>query len=454
MAYGGDWGDEPNDGNFCMDGMLHSDHTPHPGLTEYRKAIEPVQTLKLKGNEVTIVNRYDHRTMDHLVATWSLVDEAGSSKETLVAIPSGVKPHTEAKITIEGLPEKFGSETYLRLSFKLPEATEWSPADYELAFGEHQLSPAKSLSAIQSSQPASAAPTATQEASGTLTIKTADGATSWTVDLVLGALAGLYREGSETNLITQPATMDFYRALTDNDRLCHFGKHWLDRRLHQTKHHVRKVTWGVAGSALEVKISGRVAPPVLAWAVELDTTLTFSSHGVRIHTRGKPGGALSPDTFARIGLTLGLKGVEEVSWFGRGPGESYRDKKLSQPFGAHTSSVDDLFVNYEYPQEGGNRTDVRTVEFQSEKSKERSKEKVLRARFGDLEGASFSAMRYSAGDLDAALHPYDLKERRREDVVVRLDFAHHGIGTGSCGPVTLREYKLRAGEFEFEVLLD
>lgn len=450
MAYGGDWGDEPNDGNFCMDGMLHSDHTPHPGLTEYRKAIEPVQTLRLEGNEVIIVNRYDHRTLDHLKATWCLVDEKGRGEEKSVQIPHGVKPHTEAKIVIEGLPKEFSSETYVRISFKLPEETVWSPADCEIAFGEHQLSPAQTLSSITASLKSTAAPSVTQSTPGTLTIKTADASTTWTVDLTLGALSGWHRAADPSkNLITIPAGLDFYRALTDNDEGAHFGKQWRERRLHQTKHHTRKVSWSPQGETLQVKIEGRIAPPVLAWGVDVVSTLTFSDAGVSIRTKGSPGGALLPDTFARIGLTVGLAGVENVSWFGRGPGESYSDKKLSQSFGAYTASVDDLFVDYEFPQDGGNRTDVRTVTFLSEK-----KDKVLRARFGELEGTSFSAMRYTTKDVDEAKHPYELRERRRGDVVARLDFAHHGLGTGSCGPETLPEYVLKAGEFEFEVVLD
>ena len=88
-AYGGDWGDDPHDGHFCMDGLLHSDHTPTPGLTEYRKAIEPVQTLSLKGNELTVVNRYDHLDLDHLDCSWTIVDEIGTSDETPCDIPEG-----------------------------------------------------------------------------------------------------------------------------------------------------------------------------------------------------------------------------------------------------------------------------------------------------------------------------------------------------------------------------
>ncbi|SPO04751.1 related to beta-galactosidase [Cephalotrichum gorgonifer] len=454
MAYGGDWGDEPNDGNFCMDGLLFSDHTPTPGLTEYRKAIEPVQTVKLEGNELTIVNRYDHRTLDHLVASWRIIDETGQSKEKLVKIPSGVKPHTQTKVALSGLPTRFSGETYIRISFRLPSETPWSPANFEVAFGEHQISPARSLTTIQSLlPPPSLAPTVSQSTPGTLTITSPGGASNWTVDLTLGALVSWRRSSSpDKNILTSPVTMDFYRALTDNDRGGRFGRQWLARRLHQTKHHVRQVTWRVVDTALEVHVTGRIAPPVLAWGVDLVTVLSFSGDRVSIRVKGTPGGPLLPDTFARIGLTLGLTGVKSASWFGRGPGESYRDKKLSQSIGVHNSSVDDLFVDYEFPQDGGNRTDVRSVEFRSAPGEE--EERVLRARFGDLEGASFSAMRYTTADLDECRHPYELRERRREDVVVRLDWAHHGLGTGSCGPATLPEYELRTGAFEFEVLLD
>lgn len=241
--------------------------------------------------------------------------------------------------------------------------------------------------------------------------------------------------------------MDFYRAVTDNDRGGH-GKQWLERRVHQTSHHVRQVKWQDIDDSVEIEVTGRIAPPVLAWAVDVVTTYKFRGDSLTVHIHGKPSGLLLPETFARIGVTTGLAGVDKVQWWGRGPGESYSDKKHSQAFGNWESSVEDLWVDYEFPQDGGNRTDVRWVEFTGRHGR------TLRARFGDLDGASFSAMHYTTKDVDESTHPYELHKKKREDTIVRLDWKHHGLGTGSCGPATLEEYQLKTDEFDVEILLD
>lgn len=88
-AYGGDFGDEPNDGNFVMDGMLFSNHTPTPGLHEYKKAIEPVQSLEFSESNITIINRYDHITIDHLKCEWMIVGGQRSRSTKEVLIPKG-----------------------------------------------------------------------------------------------------------------------------------------------------------------------------------------------------------------------------------------------------------------------------------------------------------------------------------------------------------------------------
>lgn len=181
----------------------------------------------------------------------------------------------------------------------------------------------------------------------------------------------------------------------------------------------------------------------------MDTTLTytFTDNHVSIKVKGKPRGFTFPSTFARIGLTLGLNDIDRATWFGRGPGESYRDKKIAQRFGTYHAPIDELFTDYEFPQESGNRTDTRWVQFQGKKG-------GMKASFGNLEEASFSALHYDTKALDEAKHPYELYKSKKEETIVRLDWAHHGLGTGSCGPATLPKYVLKAGDFEYEVLLE
>jgi beta-galactosidase len=372
---------------------------------------------------------------------------------------SGVKPHSKAKLTLKGLPTKFKSEAWIRVSFRLGDATAWAKKDTEVAFGEHQLCPARSIIQLQASLPDPTGVPSIQEAEpGILAIATPDGSSAWSIDMALGALTSWKKSASPgKELMTEPITIDFYRALTDNDAGGRFGNNWRDRRLHQTKHHVKQIRWEVQRAGLVVHVEGRVGPPVLAWGADTTVKYTFTTHGVCIHARIRPHGLLLPNTFARVGLTLGLKGVEDVRWFGRGPGESYCDKKMAQSMGNWTSPVDGLFFDYEFPQDTGNRTDVRWVEFlgKGEEKGAGESKRLLRARFGDLDGASFSALHYTTKDLDKCLHPYELHARKREDTIVRLDWAHHGLGTGSCGPATLPDYELRTDKvFDFQILLD
>lgn len=183
------------------------------------------------------------------------------------------------------------------------------------------------------------------------------------------------------------------------------------------------------------------------WSVDATFTYTFTGERISLKVLGVPRGNRLPDTFARVGLTLALNNITKATWWGRGPGESYSDKKYSQRIGKYSASIGDLFTDYEFPQETGNRTDVKWVEFGGTGP-------TLKASFGDVEGASFSALHYTTPDLDECRHPYELYNKKKEETIVRLDWAHHGLGTGSCGPATLPQYQLKSKRFEYEILLE
>ncbi|KAG6040647.1 hypothetical protein E4U41_007548 [Claviceps citrina] len=455
MGYGGDFGDEPNDYNFVMDGLLVSEHDVSSNVTEYAKAIEPVQTLCLHHHEITIVNRYDFLTLDHLVAEWCVVSDGKKLTGGRVDIPKGIRPHTEAIATADGfhygmLLEIHG-EAYLQIRFRNKFETNWAPAHHQVATGELRVSRPLPVSAMQAVEPPMPKPTMqlASERPTLIPISSASGKSVWTMDTVTGTLVSWTRTHVPgVELITEPIRMDFYRALTDNDRAGH-GREWRDRRLHQTSTHVQQVRLDEVKDGIAVQVKQRIAPPALAWAVDTTWTYHFRGESVAINVQGRAHGPNLPSTFARIGITVGVCGAERVRWWGRGPGESYRDKKHSQLHGNWAATVDELWVDYEFPQDGGNRTDVRWVELLGAGGR------LVRANFGDLDGASFSAAHFSTSDVDASTHPYELHRRRRSDTLVRLDWAHHGLGTASCGPWTLPQYSLRAdGAFDYDILLD
>ncbi|KAK2591760.1 hypothetical protein QQS21_010550 [Conoideocrella luteorostrata] len=453
MGYGGDFGDEPNDYNFVMDGLLVSEHNLTSNIAEYAKAIEPVQTLSLHHHDITVANRYDFLTLDHLVASWSVVSDGKKLTGGRVAIPKGIKPHTEATVTAEGFHDgmlrEIHGEAYLQIRFRMKHETNWAPADYQVATGQLRVSKPLSVNAIQAVEPPMPKPTMQMSSDSLVNISSASGESVWTINTVIGTLVSWKRKNlPNTELITEPITMDFYRALTDNDRGGH-GREWQDRRLHQTSTHVKQVRFDKAKDGIIVEIRQRIAPPALVWAVDITWTYHFRGESVAINVKGKPHGLNLPSTFARIGITMGLSGAERVRWWGRGPGESYRDKKYSQLHGNWVSTVDDLWVDYEFPQDGGNRTDVRWIEILGDNGR------LLRANFGDLDGASFSAMHYTTKDIDKCTHPYELHKHKRKDTIVRLDWAHHGLGTASCGPWTLPQYSLTTDQdFSYDILLD
>ncbi|KFZ15053.1 hypothetical protein V501_02909 [Pseudogymnoascus sp. VKM F-4519 (FW-2642)] len=443
-GYGGDFGDTPNDGNFVMDGLLFSDHTPTPGLIEYKKAIEPVQVIGGSYNEVEVINRYDFATLDHLQCKWSIVGDRYEELGGDISIPKGIQPGQTAKLAIPFTAiDNVPAGAVLQVTFTLKEATIWAEAGHEIAWGQIELKPATSLQSL--TPPSSTCPTLTQKSPTLLSISSATSA--WEFNLVTGSLSSWKKGGSE--IIHTAPVMDFYRPQTDND-FPHDGAEWKEKHLEQTAEHTRQVSWGTSGTNVTVTVQKRIAPPVLEWSVDTTITYTFGETSVGIKVTGTTQGANLPKTWARIGLTMALNSeVNGVEWFGRGPGESYSDKKLSQRIGTWKSPVDALFTNYEYPQESGNRTDVRWVAFQ-----DGTGAPLLKASFGDKEGCSFSASHYTATDIDKATHPYLLEREKREEVIVRLDWRHHGLGTGSCGPKTMEEYALKSGPFEFSLLLE
>ena len=364
----------------------------------------------------------------------------------LLTNQSGVQPGQIAELEIEGLSHIPQLECYLEVIFTLREATSWAEAGHEIAFGQINLvraHPFQVLKGMESPKDTASGPKYSQTSPQEVEIVASTG-TVWKFNVAHGNLVSCRKAGLPELIHTSPV-MDFYRALTDNDRP-QDGVGWLTSRLHQTKSHVRSVTWSGNDSNVTVIVTSRIAPAVLEWCVDTTFTYTFTNSGLFIKVAGVPRGENTPPNFARIGLTLSLNSIDRATWFGRGPGESYCDKKLSQRMGNWSAAIEDLYTDYEFPQESGNRTDVRWVGFKGPRGE-------LKAYFGDQEGCSFSALHYETKDLDDCTHPYELYKRKKDETIVRLDWAHHGLGTGSCGPKTLPKYELRSGPFEFEILL-
>ncbi|SPN98631.1 related to beta-galactosidase/beta-glucuronidase [Cephalotrichum gorgonifer] len=437
-AYGGDFGDYPNDGDFVMDGLLFSDHTPTPGLVEYKKAIEPV-TVRAVDGKLEVTNHYDFVGLEHLEASWHLTSEKGNGEATGLELP--VVKAGESQLMDSPVPLTQGSEAaWLTINFCLKNDTAWAKKGHEIAWAQIPLFNPEVVAVPAAPKPSGAL--TVRQAPGRLVIEDASANSTLTFDCVRG---GLQWVAAGSKVLTRGPELGIYRAQTQNDSgFGGDGKAWDKLYLNAASMHVRGVKWEVNGDAVTVTAEVRVAPPVLEWACNAVMTYTVTAAEVRVHVKGDFSGR-HPEYVPRLGLTMGMpKAYNRAAWFGPGPGESYRDSKQAARFGVWAADVEELETKYEFPQENGNRTDVRWARFESKED-----DVKLEARMETP--FNFSLRRHTLDALDKARHPYELAEA--DESVLNIDYVQHGLGSGSCGPPPFEADRLVAGPFEFTTVL-
>ncbi|RJX38856.1 DUF4981 domain-containing protein [Paenibacillus pinisoli] len=445
-AYGGDYGDEPNNSNFVIDGLILPDRTPSPGLLEYKKTIEPVtmRILDAADGKLELLSRYDFLKLDHLSLSWSVMQngEAVQSGELrLPPIPAGEKGIISLPYERGGLNAGSG-DAWLRVSVTLASDQRWAPRGHELAFDQWALplaaaAEAEEAGAVELQREMSGALRYEQEGSRAVI---AGDRFMLEFDLHKAQLTEWTFEGSP--LLHKGPSMSFWRAVIDNDM--YVVKDW--RKAHMDRMQTRVDGWHAEADGDEwlICFSLRIAPPVYDWGFRCEVVYRIAPDGlVTLDVSGLPEGK-PPEMLPRIGWELVVpQTLRQAVWYGRGPGENYADSKRANPVGIYRSSVEELEFPYVYPQENGNRTDVRWVTLHDDRGIG-----LMAAGAPEL---NFSAHRYTTEDLDLAKHRTELKER--EYIVWHLDWKQSGLGSNSCGPGQLPPYQAKPEPFQFAVKL-
>jgi beta-galactosidase/evolved beta-galactosidase subunit alpha len=270
---------------------------------------------------------------------------------------------------------------------------------------------------------------------------------SITFDRVRGVI-GCWHVGDRWILADGPR-LTFWRAPIDNERMGGGGSKlhaaWLKAGLNRLQHRVDQVTAERLGDQqIKVVVRSCIAPPILSHAFDCCYTYTIDGNGqVLLEVQANPRGDW-PEQLPRVGLEMTLPGwMDQVRWFGHGPGEAYPDSRQAAMIGRFTSTVDHMFTPYVMPQENGNRIDVRWCR--------------LTDPFGHglrVDGQpliNFSAHRFTVDDLTEAKHHCELVPR--DTITLHLDHQHNGLGSASCGPGVLEQYRLKPGRFGFALRL-
>ncbi|MFD7401819.1 glycoside hydrolase family 2 TIM barrel-domain containing protein [Streptomyces sp. NPDC059866] len=432
FAYGGDWGDNPNDGNFVADGIVTADRAHTGKAAEVKQVYQAIDVAPADGvGTVKVTNEYLFTDLREFDGRWSLLaDGEVVRRGRLTREQLNVPPLSSKEITLPvRLPDDPapGTEYFLQLSFTTKEPTKWAKAGFEVA--KQQL-PLDAGSPAVTPVPLDSVPALTYDDGDTSVTVTGKGF-SVTVDKSSGVITSY--EAAGTRLITSGPAPNFWRAPTDNDK--------------GNGQHTRNQTWRDAGArrrvtdvsvralrdrAVEIKVSGTL--PTTVESAYTTTYTVFGNAEIKVDNTLHPGAATLP-YIPEVGTLLYLPGsLERVDYYGRGPEENYWDRNNGTDVGRWSGTVSGQWTPYIRPQENGNRTDVRWVALTG-----RNGVGLLAAGEPLLE---FNASHFTPEDLSVgARHDYQLIAR--DVVVLRLNHRQMGVGgDNSWGAHTHDEYKL------------
>ncbi|MGG7079087.1 beta-galactosidase subunit alpha [Clostridium sardiniense] len=439
--YGGDFGDDPSNINFCIDGLIMPDRTPSPGLLEYKKVIEPVQTEAVDLNKriFKLINRYDFNDLNTLDLVYTIVEDDKIIESKKVELPS-IKARDTKEIELNyslDLKKVKGADYYVNLSYVLKEDTMWSKAGIELATAQFKLPIDTEMVKIKPEGDLEV-----KKDNYRLIAKGEDFEVEF--DLVRGNIVHVIKDGYK--LVEEGPKLNFWRAPIDNDMYVveDYKKKYFMHLMHEV---AKEVSYDVKENILTVTVKVVNGTTNSSWYYESSYEyVVYPTGDIVVNVEGVPSGMIenAPDMLPRIGVKLKVnKECSNVTWKGRGPGESYADTKECNLFGVFNKTVDEMFTNYVKPQENGNRSDCKWASLVNGKG--------LGLIASTENKFDFSASYYEDIDLEYAKHTIDLK--KRDYVVLNIDYKQNGVGTNSCGQSQLEKYRCKFEPFKLSFKL-
>ena len=439
-AYGGDFGEERHDANFCADGIVWPDRTPHPALNELKFLSQPVRVepVDLARGRFRILNRQVFVDLSELRGSWeSTADGRVTRRGALprLKVAPGKTLDVELDLGDVSGDVSDAAERFVTFRFFRRRATEWAPAGHEVAWQQFALArPIRRVAHGRGVRPTEGRRAIVLEAQG---VRAA-------IDRKTGLLAELSRGGRRA-LLDGPR-LQLWRAATDNDGLRLLPERrsgvlarWLELGLDRMVLRLDDIRPSRGGVEVVHRASGRRQYDD---AIHRQRYRLLASGDLLVENEVQ----ISPELrdLPRVGVLFELPaGLERLEWLGLGPWENYPDRQASAVVGRFQSTVAEQYVPYILPQEHGHRGQVRRLSLTDDSGF--GIEVLGQPTFG------FTASHLTSGDLYGALHTSDLEPR--PEVYLSLDHAQRGLGTASCGPDTLPRYQLNASSYRFSYVV-
>jgi beta-galactosidase len=437
FAYGGDFGETPHDANFCINGLVGPDGVPHPALFELKRLVQPIRVRAIDAprGRLEIHNEQDFTDLRWLRGRFTLdVDGRVVQRGRLARLTAPPGSSQQVQLSLRRPVLSAGETARLTLTFETNRDLPWAPRGHEVAWEQIEI-PWRPR-ALPRGRVRKAVPVDLVEAHDRIEINSK--LLELVFDKSLGQLTSLVSQGRR-QLLAGPQ-LAVWRAATDNDGIKALGgQEWKPMGRWQSQ--------GLADPSIETRsIRTRQREGAITVTIDQHTLGIDHVHRYRV---GPDGEVFVTNTFVvpealddlpRLGVELTLPAsLDRLRWLGRGPHESYPDRKVGARFGRFESRVADEYVPYVVPQEHGHHTDTRWLELCDASG--------FGLRFASDAAFGFSASHYRAAQLFAAAHTSDL--RPSDAVHLHLDRLHRGLGTGSCGPDTLPRYRIRPGRYRF-----
>ena len=438
--YGGDFGEEVHDGNFCMDGLVYPDRTPHTGLLEYQNVYRPARVVSFcqKTGELCLENYMNYVDLkDYIYLVYEVNCDGKLLEKKQFILQESVLPHKKGTILLDITVPDSG-KCYLKVSYHLKHGTSVMAQGSRMGFDEillkNQDGRNQQATALLETQEQKEAEVQVSETDRFLSVR------SDTFFYVYNKLSGLFEQLSVDGeeLLETPMELNIWRAPTDNDRK--IKQEWIDAGYDRSKARAYDTHWEMNGEGIRIYSTVSVAAVAIQKVLDIEAVWKIYRTGeisVKMHVKKDREFPQLP----RFGIRLFLRGeYENLKFYGLGPHESYRDKCRSCSHGLYDTTVEEQHEDYIRPQENGSHTDCDYLMLE----KENQTVTAVSSR-----PFSFNVSYYSQEELTRKAHNFELE--KSGSTIVCLDYAQNGIGSNSCGPELRKEYQFTEETFTFDM---